>query len=169
MPAQQTIALLGAPGTGATELAEAINRRLATSALAARALAVEADAPRLSAETSHTLHSAAITLLMGLDLPCPPSEQARREAFDAGLRTLLAKAAVRYQVVYGQGPRRTENALNAIESIAKTGLSTSASDLLEQKPMRLRAWECEKCSVPECEHRLFSALGGRGAATIPAR
>jgi hypothetical protein len=169
VPAQQTIALLGAPGTGATELAEALHRRLADSALTARALAIAPDAPRLPAETSHTLHSAAITLLMGLDLPCLPPEQARREAFDARLRALLAKATVRYQVVYGQGPRRTENALKAIESIAKIALSTSASDLLEQKPMRLRAWDCEKCSDPECEHRLFSALAGRGGAAIPVR
>ena len=24
--------------------------------------------------------------------------------------------------------------------------------------MRLRAWDCEKCSDPECEHRLFTSL-----------
>jgi hypothetical protein len=165
VPAQQTIALLGAPGTGATELAEAIHRRLADSALTARALAIAPDAPLLPAETSHTLHSAAITLLMGLDTPCPAPEQARREAFDAQLRTLLADAGIRYLVVYGQGARRIENALQAIESIAKTASTASAFALLEQKPMRLRAWDCEKCSDPECEHRLFSALTGRGAAS----
>ncbi len=163
MPAQQTIALLGAPGTGATELAEAINRRLENSTLTARALAVATGAPPVPSETSDTLHSAAITLLMGLDTPCPAPEQARREAFDAQLRTLLADAGVRYHVVYGQGPRRIENAFKAIESIAINALPTSASDLLEQNPMRLRAWDCEKCSDPECEHRLFSALTGRGS------
>ncbi len=108
MPAQQTIALLGAPGTGAAELAEAINSRLSrclsASAFTAWAIVPRADVPQLPDETSHTLHSAAITLLMGLDTPCPPPEQARREAFDARLRALLAKATVRYQVVYGQGP-----------------------------------------------------------------
>lgn len=165
MPAQQTIVLLGAPGTGATELAEAINRCLTGSTITARVLAVAADAPLLPAEISYTLHNAAITLLMGLDLPCPAPEQARREAFDARLRTLLADAAVRYHVVYGQGPRRTESASIAIKSIAKNTLPTSASDLLEQKPLRLRAWDCEKCSDPECEHRLFSALAGRSVAS----
>ena len=164
MPAQQTIALLGTPGTGAPELAEAINRRLAACAMTAQAIAVTTTAP-LPNEIRDTLHSTAITLLMGLDTPCPAPEQARREAFDAQLRTLLADAGIRYLVVYGQGARRIENALQAIESIAKTASTASAFALLEQKPMRLRAWDCEKCSDPECEHRLFSALTGRGAAS----
>ncbi len=48
-----------------------------------------ADAPQLPTAIRHTLHSAAITLLMGLDLPCAAPEQARREACDAHLRALL--------------------------------------------------------------------------------
>lgn len=168
MPAQQTLALLGAPGTGATELAEAVNRRLADSAMTAQAIAVT-NAAQLPNEIRDTLHSAAITLLMGLDAPCPAPEQARREAIDAQLRTMLENAGVRYLVVYGQGARRIENALKAIESIAINALTTSASDLLEQKPIRLRAWDCEKCSDPDCEHRLFSALTGRGLASGAGR
>lgn len=164
MPAPQTIALLGAPGTGAAELADAINHRREDSALTAQAIAV-ADTPQLPAEIRRTLNSAAITLLMGLDTPCAAPEQARREAFDTHLRALLADACVRYHVVYGPGPRRIENAFKAIKSIAKNGLPTSVSDLLEQKSMRLRAWDCEKCSDPECEHRLFSALTDRAAAS----
>ena len=163
MPAQQTIALLGAPGTGASELAEAINRRLANSALTTHEIAVTTTA-QLPNEVRDTLNGAAIILLMSLDTPCPASEQARREAFDAQLRTLLADAGVRYLVVYGQGARRIENALQAIKSIAENASTASPFALLEQKPMRLRAWDCEKCSDPECEHRLFSALTGRSAA-----
>lgn len=106
---------------------------------------------------------------MGLDMPCPAPEQARREAFDARLRALLENAGIRYLVLYGQGARRIENALKAIESIAINALTTSASDLLEQNPMRLHAWDCEKCSDPDCEHRLFSALSGRGAASGASR
>ncbi len=168
MPAQQTIALLGAPGTGAPELAEAIRQRLENSAMTAQALAVT-NTTQLPIEIRDTLHRAAITLLMGLDTPCPAPEQARREAFDTQLRTMLAHAGVRYLVVYGQGAKRIANALKAIESIAKTTLPASACDLLEQKPLRLRAWDCEKCSDPECEHRLFSALTGRGAASRVGR
>ena len=174
MPAQQTIALLGAPGTGAPELAEAIRQRLENSAMTAQVIAVTAvtavtNATQLPTEIRDTLHCAATTLLMGLDTPCPAPEQARREAFDTQLRTMLAHAGVRYLVVYGQGAKRIANALKAIESIAKTTLPASACDLLEQKPLRLRAWDCEKCSDPECEHRLFSALTGRGAASRVGR
>ena len=82
MPAQQTIALLGAPGTGAPALAEALQHRLADSAMTAQEIAV-ADAPQLPTAIRHTLHSAAITLLMGLDLPCAAPEQAPREACEA--------------------------------------------------------------------------------------
>jgi len=128
--------------------------------MTAQAIAV-AEAPE---EIRHTLDSAAITLLMGLDLPCAAPEQARREAFDTHLRAFLADAAVRYHVVYGQGPERLENALSAINSIAKKHYAISASESFDAKPMRLRAWDCEKCSDPECEHRLFNALTGRGAA-----
>lgn len=71
--------------------------------MTAQAIAVT-NAAQLPNEMRDTLYSATITLLMGLDMPCPPPEQARREAFDARLRALLAKATVRYQVVYGQGP-----------------------------------------------------------------
>jgi len=163
LPAPQTIALLGAPGTGTAELAEALNLRLADAALTAQAIAL-ADAPHLPDAMRHTLHGAAITLLMGLDAPCPAPEQARREAFDARLRALLTDAAVRYQVVYGQGAQRIDNALHAIEAVATKARSKSARNQLDDKPMRLRAWDCEKCSDPDCEHRLFSTLAGRGTA-----
>ena len=165
MPAPQTIALLGAPGTGAAELADTLNLHLAGSTLIAKAIAL-ADVAQLPDGLHHTLHSAAITLLMGLDMPCPAPDQARREAFDAALRTLLAEAAVRFQVVYGQGSRRVTNALEAIESIAKSAQSISVSAPFDDKPMRLRAWDCEKCSDPDCEHRLFSALTGKAAASL---
>ena len=160
MPAQKTIALLGAPGSGALALAEALQRQLAGSAMTAKVIAV-ADAPQLPAELRHALHSAAITLLMGLDLPCAAPEQTRREECDAHLRVVLADAAVRYHVVYGHGAERIENALKAINSIAIKPYVTSANDSFDAKTMRLRAWECEKCSDPDCEHRLFSSLTGR--------
>ena len=148
-----TIALIGAPGTGAAALTRELQQRVA------------ADAARFVCTTAtEDCTGAALTLLMGLDLPCAAPEQARREACDAHLRALLADAAVRYHVVYGQGPERVENALNAINSIAVKPYAISSNDVSDAKPMRLRAWDCEKCSDPECEHRLFSALTGRGAA-----
>ena len=113
---------------------------------------------------------ATLTLLMGLDLPYPPDQQPAREAADARLRAALVRAGRAYRVVYGHGERRIENALKAIKSVAISAYGTSARGTFDSdssaKSARLRAWNCEKCSDPECEHRLFTALTGRDAPTL---
>ncbi|CAN7582572.1 hypothetical protein [Acidovorax sp. LjRoot117] len=107
-------------------------------------------------------------LLMGLDQPCPDSDRRAQEAADAELRSALARAGISYRVVYGQGAQRITSALNAIKGIAPGTYPSSGSghfepdtDLSATRTARLRAWNCEKCSDPECEHRLFTALTGR--------
>ena len=113
----------------------------------------------------------ALTLLMGLDQPCPADERAAQEARDAQLRTALAAASIPYRVVYGTGEQRTRNALIAIQNVAPQAYSIgarAASDT-ESAPRtaRLRAWNCEKCSDPICEHRLFTALVEQRDTTPP--
>ena len=159
----QTIAVLGAPGTGPGELAAAINRQAtgASGALCAIAPDVDADRPQTLSDATHILQGAALTLLMGLDLPCTAAEQGLRETFDRRLRAALSAASVRYHVVYGRGPQRLESALRAIGSIAESTHPESASAGLHPKSAAMRAWFCETCSDPECEHRLFTALAGR--------
>ena len=63
---------------------------------------------------------------------------------------MLDKAAVPYRVVYGAGADRLQNALAAIDAA-----------LSPRAPARGWAWSCDKCSDPDCEHRLFSQLLGR--------
>eukprot|EP01037_Dinobryon_pediforme_P004651 gene4651-4697_t len=63
----------------------------------------------------------ALTLLMGLDQPCPAEERTAQEACDTRLRAALAAAAIPYRVVYGTGEQRTRNALIAIQNIAPKG------------------------------------------------
>lgn len=100
-----------------------------------------------------------LTLVMGLDLPWVADGVQRdpahpREAVDALLRELLARAGVSYRVVYGTGEDRLRNALAALPD----GLA------LRPAPPAGRArwqWQCDKCSDPECEHRLFTSLTGR--------
>ena len=91
-------------------------------------------------------------LLTGLDLPWVPDglhrSQATREAVDVQLRELLAREAVAYRVVYGRGPQRLASALAAIDTQLAPELPAG----------NRRAWTCEKCSDPECEHRLFTRL-----------
>jgi nicotinamide riboside kinase len=95
-----------------------------------------------------------ITLVSGLDLPWIADGLQRdgphvREPVDALVREALAKAGVAYRVVYGSGPQRLANALRAIGEFDRGGESTS---------QQAWAWQCEKCSDPECEHRLFTGL-----------
>lgn len=100
------------------------------------------------------------TLVTGLDLPWAPDGLHRdaaqpREDADALVRSLLQRAGVPFQVVYGSGPARLQAAVAALASAAVL------PDSLVQRPApegnrRAWKWMCEKCSDPECEHRLFT-------------
>lgn len=102
------------------------------------------------------------TLVTGLDLPWVPDGLQRdaahaREPVDALVRSLLQRAGVGYQVVYGSGPSRLQGALLALESagVLPAGIAGRAADGDAQ---RAWTWVCDKCSDPACEHRLFSRL-----------
>ncbi len=94
------------------------------------------------------------TLLTGLDLPWVADGLQRdgphvREPVDTLIRQCLGDAGVPYRVVYGSGPERCINALAAIDAqAAPAGIA---------RPWK---WTCEKCSDPQCEHRLFTGLRG---------
>jgi nicotinamide riboside kinase len=94
-----------------------------------------------------------MTLVMGLDLPWVDDglhrDAASRERADALVRALLARAGVAYRVVYGTGEDRLRNALAALPD----ELAVRSSS-----PQRAWKWQCDKCSDPECEHRLFTSL-----------
>lgn len=103
-----------------------------------------------------------LTLLMGLDLPWQSDgffreSPAVSEAIDALLRRELQAAGVAYQTIYGQGPQRLRAALAAVATAL-------GRDLLPDDPALRKGtgrWQCEACSDPECEHRLFRALIAR--------
>ena len=103
-----------------------------------------------------------LTLLTGLDLPWVADGLQRdgphvREPVDARVRAALDSAAITYQVVYGQGEERLQNALYAIYSIAKDDHPERTSRLFDSKN-GLQVWSCDTCSDPDCEHRLFTGL-----------
>ncbi|MDP4077210.1 hypothetical protein [Acidovorax sp. A1169] len=145
------IVLLGAPATGAQDLADALAAHLAaTPSPTPVTLTVLADFSALD-------QTASMALLMGLDLPCPLDQQPAQQAADAQLRAALNAAGVAYRVVYGTGPARLASALRALGAV----LGMPESDAVqanESRAARLRAYGCEKCSDPVCEHRLFTAL-----------
>ena len=117
-----------------------------------------------------------ITLLTGLDWPCPPAEQENREQCDAELRRQLQASGTPYRVVYGSTASRLATALAAAQALQAPTQSTAVSltrapigsaagrdEDDDQGPLKMRSWGCEKCSDPVCEHRLFTSL--RLAAT----
>ena len=114
---------------------------------------------RFAIERQRRYHA---TLVTGLDLPWVPDGLQRdatqpREEVDALVRSLLQRAGIGYQVVYGQGRQRLQGAIAARRP---SGLLPAGAQPPEDtgKPW---VWNCDKCSDPDCEHRLFTALRDR--------
>ena len=145
------IAVLGAADTGAAELAQ-----LLTHALAAQPLWT------VSFQTTpHAQHDFA--LLMGLDLPVSGQvDEACRTAQDSALREQLAALGVPFRVVYGAGRARLTHALLALGLPAPEGAVQQSREQAQFDLNQGRTpWSCEKCSDPDCEHRLFTGLLGK--------
>ena len=100
-----------------------------------------------------------LTLLMGLDLPWVADglfrdSPAVRDATDRVLRRELRRGGIAFQAIYGQGPDRLDAVLRIIGHRLGKQLATEA----HAGPTRTASWICERCSDPDCEHRLFSRL-----------
>jgi nicotinamide riboside kinase len=108
-----------------------------------------------------------LTLVTGLDLPWVADGLHRdaghpREELDALLRTLLQGAGISYQVVYGSGSARLQGALAALRSAGV--LPATQGGATADEAAAPWVWNCEKCSDPACEHRLFRRLLQAGRA-----
>ncbi|NJM44010.1 MAG: AAA family ATPase [Brachymonas sp.] len=108
-----------------------------------------------------------LTLVTGLDMPWLADGIQRdgahvRPPVDALLRRLLHSASIPFEVIYGQGAERCARALQAVQRIQDTmnSIAPRAGYTPANTSNRLKNWQssCEKCSDPDCEHRLFQAL-----------
>jgi nicotinamide riboside kinase len=167
------IAILGAQGSGKTQLAHDLSCRL-------RSLhdvtSVIADTPPLMAAVygdllhdNQTLYESAfahhktydLTLVSGLDIPCSGGRphdagSVSRELVDAQLRVALTRGRIAYTVIYGWGPARVDAALNAIAPLRHDrAIATNTSHW---------QWTCDKCSDAACEHQIFTGRLKIGAA-----
>ena len=104
------------------------------------------------------------TLIMGLDLPWVADGLQRdgphvRGPVDTLVRQALDKADISYRVVYGQGHQRLNNALLAL---GLPGEDSAARMVRENAQFAINqgrtVWQCNECSDPECEHKLFTGL-----------
>jgi hypothetical protein len=140
---RQRIAVLGAPQSGKTWLVQELSKTLDTLnayAIFDNPVWLQCDG---TAETRWDL-----ILLTGLDLA---GMGTGHRLFDQALRSTLTQHALPYTTVYGCDVRRCANALQAIRFHFREPAA------LQEAASRWR-WPCEKCSDPDCEHRLFSAL-----------
>jgi nicotinamide riboside kinase len=112
-----------------------------------------------------------LTLLTGLDMPWEADGIQRdgahvRAPVDALLRDRMQTAAIGFEVIYGLGEQRLQAAIKAlctINSIAPRAVNTPATSLKGSENTSENApkpwiWTCDKCSDPDCEHRLFRSL-----------
>ena len=168
------IHLVGAPHSGVHELLEALTAKLGVHKAQLHPLMQalpSADSVLPAHPLASLLQPVPITLLTGLDWPCPPAEQDNREQCDAELRRQLQASGTPYRVVYGSTARRVSTALAAAQALQASSPSTAVSltrapvgsadgrdEDNDQGRLKMRSWGCEKCSDPICEHRLFTSL-----------
>lgn len=162
------IALLGACPVQLSELAAALNQSAQT--LDGQVMLVTAGgADALPAGLSNFN----LVLLAGLEAtelletpeaplcaPCrtEPDPAPDHETVDGSIRTALARNAVSYRVLYGTASERLAHALQAVQSLlpsARQPRQATRAGGLKNQPW---VWMCEKCSDPQCEHRLLTAL-----------
>lgn len=140
-----TIALLGAPDTGQSQLFTALTCRLKVYAPPVSVLVTD---PALSS-------SCDVILLMGLSSP----QACEASAADQLIRLALAHAGSAYEVLYGS---HQERLAQAIQSVEKRFVNPSALPVRPRDPTGARqkpwVWNCDKCSDPQCEHKLLTQL-----------
>jgi hypothetical protein len=143
------IVILGAPVSGQSAWVKQLRRQLQpASAYCVMQVLQPASAPEPDWKEAHVaLSDADLILLMGLAAQCQPEHRAA----DQSLRALLKRLALPYALVYGSGAAACDSALQAVRYQQRDTAG------LAQPPSRWR-WTCEKCSDPDCEHRLFSDL-----------
>jgi nicotinamide riboside kinase len=104
------------------------------------------------------------TLVTGLDLPWVADGVQRdgphvRGPVDTLVRQALERAGIAYRVVYGQGHQRLNNALLALGLAGEDEAARMTRDKAQFAINEGRtAWQCNECSDPECEHKLFTGL-----------
>ncbi len=159
------IAILGAPGTGKTWLANTLNHAISGAA----EITLEAphnisihDAPALG-----TVADADLIFLMGLDWQ-PGSgghfNAETREKEDSTVRANLQHRGLDFKVIYGSPANRLATALRSINIkyatnfVAAPACPEPVLATFSSKIAQKWIWNCDKCSDPDCEHRLFTAL-----------
>lgn len=136
------VAIVGAPLSGTTQLTHML-----TAAFRQRGIHIDVvDTPE-----PQSLQPNDWVLLCGLDLEAPSSVDLQ---IDQRIRQTLTDAGIAYQVVYGQGVQRLDNALFCIARQAPE----LAQQLQRPEPPVRWSGPCDTCGDGACEHQLFTRL-----------
>jgi hypothetical protein len=166
------VAIVGAAGSGKSWLAQALNSTLLAhghSALLSDRSGELPSQPTLglshapvdwwiteASMPSPVSSPGLTTLLMGLDLPGLGPEKQHEDHL---LRQALSLSQTSFKIVYGVGVHRLNNALLAI---GLNKVNTAAWQERERSQFNINrgrdAWQCNDCSDPACEHKLFTRL-----------
>ncbi len=174
-----TVALLGAPSTGKKSLAAALTQAFSSTLLTplhwqittdtALQRLLERDGADLDAASPELQEALAQQrrfdhrLLLGLDFELSaqsikPQSAAERRRMDMQLRHSLTQADVPFQVIYGLGDERLQQALSALGALKSLAVKPKNPPLETPSPRKPWVWACDKCSDPVCEHKLLSDL-----------
>lgn len=175
------VAILGADRAACLALARTLEESRppphGTDPAGSRAIVVDAEAPlqrwahaRAGDEAAATAAESGLLVAMAQHKPafhltlllgCEDGPAAA--AVDGLLRAALMQAGVAFQVLHGTAQAREAQGRKALQALTPrrsppspaggAGAATCAV-----AAVRLRAWGCEKCSDPECEHQLFQRL-----------
>jgi hypothetical protein len=146
------LGLYGASGTARTWLATAL-----LAAHPKLVINLDIDAPGAGA--------CELVFLMGLD---EPALDTTIELEDTRLRAHLAKSGTPFHVLYGGRQACLHTALvllnlqDATFLVANNADYSTASSTNYSENQENWRWNCDKCSDPECEHRLFTGLMNAG-------
>lgn len=102
-------------------------------------------------------HDATPSAIEPLQNPSQPAaDQPAQETADTAIRAALIDAQIAFQVLYGSTDERLTQAREAIDSLQPT--QTRAQPQRPPETKKPWVWLCDKCSDPQCEHRLLTDL-----------
>ena len=137
------ISVVGAPGTGRSQLSADLNVSLRTASLNAVVTVSHVD----------VLADADLIFLMGLETVLGATVEA-----DQSIRAALIQTGLAHDVLYGSPEDRFFRAFKTIKKRLAITTFEKASPENTSGDAKRWIWECEKCSDPHCEHRLLTDL-----------
>jgi hypothetical protein len=151
------VALVGAHADAAWRLADRLNLALAESAIEARVVTFDAAAASAIANPDPPCFDA--IFLRGIR--SSDKIELSQQTADELIRAALRQAETGYQVIYGSDEESLSQVLRAIKKLGAAPPTTATPSKQYSRGHGGAApwvWLCDKCSDPQCEHRLLTTL-----------